>query len=214
MRAELQVFGDGAAFGDGRGGGEPAPQARGTEPPEDRRVGCGGTGLGPEHPQRTSRPAFEVAHIASVLLRIGLRLPAEGSTAREKARQLAATQRHQGAGWPGGEDVAALPFRAPWRPETGCHHHRPQPTNCRLPDDDPEQPSGHLVPEGKTWAGLPMALEWVGSQIRFNEWSTQMELQDAVEAAAGPREDPGDCGCTLPMPSCTFPRPRLSLLAR
>ena len=47
MRAELQVFGDGAAFGDGRGGGEPAPQARGTEPPEDRRVGCGGTGLGP-----------------------------------------------------------------------------------------------------------------------------------------------------------------------
>ena len=95
-------------------------------------------------------------------------------------------------------------------------HHRPQPTNCRLPDDDPEQPSGHLVPEGKTRAGFPIALEWVGSEIRFNEWSTQMELQDAVEAAAGPREDPGDCGCTLPMPSCTFPRPcpRLSLLAR
>ena len=212
MRAELQVFGDGAAFGDGRGGDEPAPQARGTEPPEDRRVGCGGTGLGPEHPQRTSRPALEVAHIASVPLRIGLRLPAEGSTAREKARQLAATQRHQGAGWPGGEDVAALPFRAPWRPETGCHHHRPQPTNCRLPDDDPEQPSGHLVPEGKTRAGLPMALGGAAARSASTsgrpKWNSRTRLRRRPVPARTLATVAVPCRCRRvpsPAPALAFP---------
>ena len=43
-------------------------------------------------------------------------------------------------------------------------HHRPQPTNCRLPDDDPEQPSGHLVPEGKTRLGSRW--RWSGSAAR------------------------------------------------
>ena len=54
-----------------------------------------------------------------------------------------------------------------------------------LPEDDPEQPTGHLIPDGKTRAGLITALEWVGVDVRFNERSARMELQDAVKAAAG-----------------------------
>ena len=54
-----------------------------------------------------------------------------------------------------------------------------------LPEDDPEQPTGHLIPDGKTRAGLITALEWVGVDVRFNERSARMELQDAVKVAAG-----------------------------
>ena len=53
------------------------------------------------------------------------------------------------------------------------------------PEDDSEQPTGHLIPEGKTRAGLIKALEWVGIDVRFNERSARMELQDAIEAQAG-----------------------------
>ena len=61
------------------------------------------------------------------------------------------------------------------------------------PEDDSEQPTGHLIPEGKTRAGLIKALEWVGIDVRFNERSARMELQDTVEAAAGqPNWEPSD----------------------
>ena len=53
------------------------------------------------------------------------------------------------------------------------------------PEDDSEQPTGHLIPEGKTRAGLIKALEWVGIDVRFNERSARLELQDASEGAAG-----------------------------
>ena len=42
-----------------------------------------------------------------------------------------------------------------------------------------------MIPEGKTRAGLTKALEWVGIDVRFNERSARMELQDAIEAQAG-----------------------------
>ena len=42
-----------------------------------------------------------------------------------------------------------------------------------------------MIPEGKTRAGLIKALEWVGIDVRFNERSARMELQDAIAAAAG-----------------------------
>ena len=54
-----------------------------------------------------------------------------------------------------------------------------------IPEDNPERPSGYMVPEGKTRAGLIKALEWVGIDVRFNERSARMELQDAIAAAAG-----------------------------
>ena len=61
------------------------------------------------------------------------------------------------------------------------------------PEDDSEQPTGHLIPEGKTRAGLIKALEWVWIDVRFNERSARMELQDTVEAAAGqPNWEPSD----------------------
>ena len=61
------------------------------------------------------------------------------------------------------------------------------------PEDDSEQPTGHLIPEGKTRAGLIKALEWVGIDVRFNERSARMQLQDTVEAAAGqPNWEPSD----------------------
>ena len=61
------------------------------------------------------------------------------------------------------------------------------------PEDDSEQPTGNLIPEGKTRAGLIKALEWVGVDVRFNERSARMELQDTVEAAAGqPNWEPSD----------------------
>ena len=61
------------------------------------------------------------------------------------------------------------------------------------PEDDPEQSTGQLIAEGKTRAGLLKALEWVGFDVRFNERSARLELQDAVEAAAGrPRWEASD----------------------
>ena len=61
------------------------------------------------------------------------------------------------------------------------------------PEDDPDHEGGHLIPEGKTRAGLIKALEWVGVDVRFNERSARMELQDTVEAAAGqPKWEPSD----------------------
>ena len=53
------------------------------------------------------------------------------------------------------------------------------------PEDDPEETAAYMVPEGKTRAGLIKALEWVGMAVRFNERSARLELQDAIEAAAG-----------------------------
>ena len=53
------------------------------------------------------------------------------------------------------------------------------------PEDDPEHATGYLVEAGKTRAGLLKALEWVGIDVRFNERSARLELQDAVKAAAG-----------------------------
>ena len=53
------------------------------------------------------------------------------------------------------------------------------------PEDDPEHAAGHLVDAGKTRAGLLKALEWVGIDVRFNERSARLELQDSVRAAAG-----------------------------
>ena len=66
-------------------------------------------------------------------------------------------------------------------------------TRTPVPEDDPETPGGHMVPEGKTRAGVIKALEWVGVDVRFNERSARMELQDATEAAAGhPNWEPTD----------------------
>ena len=53
------------------------------------------------------------------------------------------------------------------------------------PTDDPPSPLEHLVSEGKTRAGLIKALDWVGIDVRFNERSARLELQDTVEAADG-----------------------------
>ncbi len=53
------------------------------------------------------------------------------------------------------------------------------------PEDDPEAQGGHMIPEGKTRAGLLRALEWIGIDVRFNERSARLELQDASDGAAG-----------------------------
>ena len=53
------------------------------------------------------------------------------------------------------------------------------------PENDPEHVAGHMVEAGKTRAGLINALEWVGIDVRFNERSARMELQDAIAAQAG-----------------------------
>ena len=42
-----------------------------------------------------------------------------------------------------------------------------------------------MIPEGKTRAGLLRALEWIGIDVRFNERSARLELQDASDGAAG-----------------------------
>ena len=52
------------------------------------------------------------------------------------------------------------------------------------PEDEPDHAAMHMVEEGKTRAGMLKALEWVGVDVRFNERSARMELQDAVEAQA------------------------------
>ena len=70
----------------------------------------------------------------------------------------------------------------PWTPSVDAPPDDEEPP---LPEDDPEQPTGHLIPDSKTRAGLIKALEWVEIDVRFNERSARLELQDAVEAAAG-----------------------------
>ena len=83
------------------------------------------------------------------------------------------------------EDEVFFAMR-PWvPPDTGPASPIPPDDEPPLPENDPEKPSGHLIPEGKTRAGLIKALEWVGIDVRFNERSARMELQDAIEAQAG-----------------------------
>ena len=76
---------------------------------------------------------------------------------------------------------AIRPYEPPAPPAAGP----PDDEEPPVPKDDPEQPTGHLIHDGKTRAGLIKALEWVGVDVRFNERSARMELQDAVEAQAG-----------------------------
>ena len=84
--------------------------------------------------------------------------------------------------------AAVHPWAPPERPPRDDSGPPPTP-----PEDDPEQSTGQLIPEGKTRAGLLKALEWVGFDVRFNERSARLELQDAVEAAAGrPRWEASD----------------------
>ena len=59
------------------------------------------------------------------------------------------------------------------------------PPEATEPTGDPPAPTGHLVREGKTRAGLIKALDWVGIEVRFNERSARIELQDAIKAQAG-----------------------------
>ena len=83
---------------------------------------------------------------------------------------------------------AITPWAPPERPPRDDSGPPPTPA-----EDDPEQSTGQLIPEGKTRAGLLKALEWVGFDVRFNERSARLELQDAVEATAGrPRWEASD----------------------
>ena len=65
------------------------------------------------------------------------------------------------------------------------------PADDRPPDGEPPAdgdapaPTGHLVSEGKTRAGLLNALDLVGIDVRFNERSARLELQDTTAAADG-----------------------------
>ena len=93
------------------------------------------------------------------------------------------------ADWTPTEDALDELFSAirPWTPperprdDTGT----PPDDETPPPEDDPEALGGHMVPEGKTRAGLLRALEWVGIDVRFNERSARLELQDASDGAAG-----------------------------
>ena len=75
--------------------------------------------------------------------------------------------------------AAIQPWTPPERPSAAPGT---PPDDETPPEDDPDR---HLVNEGKTRAGLLKALEWVGIDVRFNERSARMELQDAIVAAAG-----------------------------
>ena len=76
---------------------------------------------------------------------------------------------------------AIRPYEPPAPPAAGP----PDDEEPPVTEDDPETPALHMVPEGKTRAGLLKALEWVGIDVRFNERSARMELQDAIAAQAG-----------------------------
>ena len=104
------------------------------------------------------------------------------------------------ADWTPTDDALDELFAAirPWTPpeppryDPGTTHERPGDATEAPPDDetpppedDPEALGGHMVPEGKTRAGLLRALEWVGIDVRFNERSARLELQDASDGAAG-----------------------------
>ena len=83
--------------------------------------------------------------------------------------------------------------KQPWTPALAAPVDGPPDDEPLLLENDREQPTGHLIPEGKTRAGLNKALEWVGVDVRFNERSARMELQDAIEGAAGqPNWEPSD----------------------
>ena len=89
------------------------------------------------------------------------------------------------ADWTPTDDALDELFAAiqPWTPPAP---EPPQPDDePPPPEDDPEETAAYMVPEGKTRAGLIKALEWVGIAVRFNERSARLELQDAIEAAAG-----------------------------
>ena len=105
---------------------------------------------------------------------------ATGLSLVEPARLGLTGQGDDAADWTPTNDAFDELFAAvhPWTPPAAVP---PLPD----PEDDSEQPTGHLIPEGKTRAGLIKALEWVGIDVRFNERSARMELQDTVEAAAG-----------------------------
>ena len=98
------------------------------------------------------------------------------------------------ADWTPKEDALDELFEVirPWTPSAPPVEGPPDEEPPR-PDDGPERPSAHMIEEGKTRAGMIKALEWVGVDVRFNERSARMELQDTVEAAAGqPNWEPSD----------------------
>ena len=92
------------------------------------------------------------------------------------------------ADWTPTDDALEEVFEAmwPWEPpERPPNDPGTPPNDPGTPPEDPPQPPGHLIPEGKTRAGLIAALAWVEIDVRFNERSARLELQDAVKAAAG-----------------------------
>ena len=92
------------------------------------------------------------------------------------------------ADWTPKEDALDELFEVirPWTPSAPPVEGPPDEEPPR-PDDDPERPSAHMIEEGKTRAGMIKALEWVGIDVRFNERSARMELQDAIAAGGGAR---------------------------
>ena len=80
-----------------------------------------------------------------------------------------------------GQGLDAADWTPPARPASTL----PVDDEPPIPEDDPEQPTGYMIDEGKTRAGLIKALAWVAIDVRFNERSARMELLDTVEAAAG-----------------------------
>ena len=91
------------------------------------------------------------------------------------------------ADWTPTDDAEDELFFAMWpwaEAETHAASSRP-PADEPPPPDDPPSPTEHLISEGKTRAGLIKALDWVGIDVRFNERSARLELQDTIEAADG-----------------------------
>ena len=111
---------------------------------------------------------------------------ATGLSLVEPARLGLTGQGDDAADWTPTNDAFDELFAAvhPWTPPAAVPPIPPD-DEPPLPEDDPEHPRGHLIAEGKTRAGLIKALEWVGVDVRFNERSARMELQDAIEAQAG-----------------------------
>ena len=97
------------------------------------------------------------------------------------------------ADWTPTDDAFDELFSAirPWTPPERPRDHpgddpgTPPDDETPPPEDDPEAQAGHMIPEGKTRAGLLRALEWIGIDVRFNERSARLELQDASDGAAG-----------------------------
>ena len=91
---------------------------------------------------------------------------------------------HDAADWTPSGDAEDQLFFAMWPWAEAARVDSPPPAD-EPPPDDPPSPAGHLISEGKTRAGLIKALDWVGIDVRFNERSARIELQDAIEAQAG-----------------------------